>query len=785
MANKKAFQKEVFGAGGYAKSTMNSAMKTIGKYVATAFSIRAVANFGKECVRVANETQNAWRGLSSIINGQGKSFSEAQSFIQDYISDGLVPLNNAVTAYKNLTARGYNQEQVASVMNALKNSATYGRQASYTLGDAVQSATEGLKNENSILVDNAGVTKNVAKMWDEYARSIGTTANKLTQQQKIQAEVNGILKETQWQMGDAANYTSTFSGRVAKLSATFTSLKTSIGDMIIAVINPFIPYVQMALDYVVKLSNAIRNLMGAMGFEMPSMADLGGITGTTSAALDAADAIESTGDAATSAAKKAKRAFASFDEINQLTFSSSSGGSSGTSSGGSGSTSSPIIDNSSVTAAQSTNTVLDSIKQKLLDICNITGLSGLWSDFLISIENVKLGIQNLWDAFSVGIENNKPSLDNLKSSFVTTFSTVSNTVTGILGDMWVSLSNGFLMFTEENRPAIETFFTNIVGIITTHATLISTIWGDMFASIGEWWNSSGKPIFDGIIGMFQDVGKKALDIYNNYLFPVINVIQSELGTLWKEHLKPLWDSVLGLLTSIGNCALMLWNNYLSPIVGLLINIWGPAFKNIFSNVAKFVKDAIGVCVDVVKGLVNNLKSVITFITAVFSGDWKKAWQSIKDIFSNSWNTLWSVVKGVVNCIIDAVNALWSSVYGSVRAVINSLGGVVSSIGKLVGKDWGFAMPGTPPMIPRLAQGGWVAANSPRLAIIGDNTREGEIVTPESKIREQVVAALKEFKAGVQTVQLQLEILIKYPDGRQIIKKINQAQIEEGRILLEV
>lgn len=34
------------------------------------------------------------------------------------------------------------------------------------------SATEGLKNENSILVDNAGVTKNVAKMREEYAKKI-------------------------------------------------------------------------------------------------------------------------------------------------------------------------------------------------------------------------------------------------------------------------------------------------------------------------------------------------------------------------------------------------------------------------------------------------------------------------------------------------------------------------------------------------------------------------------------------------------------------------------------
>ena len=36
-------------------------------------------------------------------------------------------------------------------------------------------------------------------------------------------------------------------------------------------------------------------------------------------------------------------------------------------------------------------------------------------------------------------------------------------------------------------------------------------------------------------------------------------------------------------------------------------------------------------------------------------------------------------------------------------------------------------------LPRLAQGGFVKANTPRLAVIGDNKREGEIVSPESKL----------------------------------------------------
>ena len=183
---------------------MNTSLKKLGGMIATVFGAAAIIKFGSDSIKAASDLSNAWLGLGSIVEGQGKSFSRAKSFINDYISDGLVPLENAVTAYKNLAARGYSTEEIEKVMIALKDSAAFGRQSSYTLGEAIQSAAEGLKNENSILVDNAGVTKNVYKMWEDYAKSIGTTVNKLTQQQKIQAEVNGIMEETKFQVGDAA-----------------------------------------------------------------------------------------------------------------------------------------------------------------------------------------------------------------------------------------------------------------------------------------------------------------------------------------------------------------------------------------------------------------------------------------------------------------------------------------------------------------------------------------------------------------------------------------------------
>ena len=306
--------------------------------MAVAFSVTAIVKFGKECLNVATETSNAWIGLNSILTGQGKSFEQAKSFINDYISDGLVPLNNAVTAYKNLAARGYSSEQIEKTMTALKNSATFGRQSTYSLGEAVQTASEGLKNENSILVDNAGVTKNVAKMWEDYAKSIGKTTNQLTQQEKIQAEVNGILEETKFQSNDAAVYTSTYSGKLAMLSQAFTNMKTAIGNVIQPIAKLFIPIITSAVNAVTRLFTALSGVMSLFGLQADSVETVSnGIGDIATNAEDASSAISGAGDSAKKTAKQLNN-LASFDNLNVLpqesdTSSSSGGGSTGGASG--------------------------------------------------------------------------------------------------------------------------------------------------------------------------------------------------------------------------------------------------------------------------------------------------------------------------------------------------------------------------------------------------------------------------------------------------------------------
>lgn len=348
-------------------SGLGSTLKNIAVMLAAAFSTKKIIEFAAESSQAARTMSDALTGLKSILEGQGRSFSDAQAFIEEYTEDGLIPATNAINAYKNLASRGYDDSQIIQVMTALKDASAYGRQASYTMGEAVESATEGLKNENSILVDNAGVTKNVAKMWDEYAASIGTTANNLTQQQKIQAEVSGILSETKYQTGDAATVAGTLSGQLQQLSFRFNDLKVAVGNAINPIIQTFLPIINTAITAVTKFANAVASVIGALfgkaSVQTSTLADSNDSVASSASAGAAAE--REFADATEAAGKAAKKSLAPFDELNTLQSNAGGGGSSSGGSGGgsSGSTSVTVDAEVEDTLSPRLQAIVDKVKE--------------------------------------------------------------------------------------------------------------------------------------------------------------------------------------------------------------------------------------------------------------------------------------------------------------------------------------------------------------------------------------------------------------------------------------
>lgn len=426
-------------------NSMSSSIKKIGLALGAAFSVKKAFDFVKDGVSAASELSNAWTGLNSILEGQGKSFNKAKSFIEEYISDGLVSATEATTAYKNLSLRGYNTEQIEQVMKALKDSATFGRQASYGLGEAVATASEGLKNENSIVVDNAGVTKNVAKMWEEYAKSIGKATNQLTQAEKIQAEVKGIMDETYFQKGDAALYLNTYSGQLARLSASFTALKQSVGNAVIPVLQAILPYVNAVIQGLTKVAQTFAAVVQLIF----------GKTADTSKKLakstsKAASGISGMGDAAEKAGKQAKGALASFDDLEVLSSNTGSGSSGGA---GGGSTGIEDIDLSGLDTSTSQLAVVSDEVQRIAE----------------SILNFFELLRNI-------------SFDNLVNAFKDLFEAIKPLTKTIFEGLYWAYENIFVPLTKWTiEDLLPAFIKLIAGAIKVLTPIVKG-----FMNVGKW-----------------------------------------------------------------------------------------------------------------------------------------------------------------------------------------------------------------------------------------------------------------------------------------------------------
>ena len=117
--------------------------------------------------------------------------------------------------------------------------------------------------------------------------------------------------------------------------------------------------------------------------------------------------------------------------------------------------------------------------------------------------------------------------------------------------------------------------------------------------------------------------------------------------------------------------LAIWNEYIYP----WINRWW-IFAPILAEAIKFVVDAFATAFakisDIVSAVIRILKGLCEFVTGVFTGDWEKAWNGIKDIFGGVWDGIVGVLKGAVNTVIDMINAVLRAVALGVNAIIDKI-----------------------------------------------------------------------------------------------------------------
>lgn len=207
--------------------------------------------------------------------------------------------------------------------------------------------------------------------------------------------------------------------------------------------------------------------------------------------------------------------------------------------------------------------------------------------------------------------------------------------------------------------------------------------------------------------------------------PIILGILNWAIELWNSTIKDIVEQVIYIVDELTTAAKNIYSNFIKPIIDWLVENLYPKFLKITEAIVNATKSKIEHIAKLIKSFYGVLKGVIQFISGVFSGDWKKAWEGVKTIFSNLMGGLYEIIKVPLNKIIDGVNTF------------------IGGLNRIQIPDWVPGVGGKGlniPTIPRLAKGGIV--DKATLAMIGEGKSSEAVIPLDKTLTRYMAEALK-------------------------------------------
>lgn len=742
VLNQNTFERQMGGI----ESLAGSWAKKIGGFIGGVLTAGAIASFTKDCLTLGsdlNEVQNVVdvtfgemsRDVQEWSVQARADFGLSESAAKEYVGT-LGTMSKAMgfsteKAYEQATALAGLSADVASFRNLSNDEAFTKLQAVYT------GETEALKSLGVVMTQAA---------LDQYAlaNGFGKTTAAMSEMEKVELRLAFVTDSLSDASGDFARTSQGWANQTRILAVNFEAVKAALGQGLINVLTPAIRLLNELVSRLLTAAEAFREFTAAVfGDAGPSVTEQ-----TAAAAGDLAASTES----AAASAKEYKKSVLGIDTLNKLA-DNSSGGAAAVPAAKKGAA--VFSEKDSENGGKSLN-ILDDIKDRLRSIARMTGLDTLWKSFKkgfdrINIQGIRKSFERVFGDISDIVRDSFGSVQEFIQGFAEFVGTNWGITAAVFGKGFELISGFISTFIADNKAGLTAF---VSGIFRTGAQLFETLGGmisGFFSAVAGWWESSGAPVWDRITGVFSHLGAVALDVFNNALLPLFSTLGDTMNEVWTGSIQPFFGNMLSYISKLWEGILALWDNVLKPVVDWIAQNVAPNIQKTVEMIVSVIQTLIETVTSVVSGIMRSIGGLIDFITGVFAGDWEKAWSGICDYFGGIWDSIWGIIRGVINLIIDGINKLWTGVFSVIQGIINGVGGLVEAIGEFLGTDWGWNDINVDvPTIPKLAKGGYVRANTPQLAVIGDNRNEGEIVAPESKIAEAVAAGISSVMSQLQT-----------------------------------
>nr|UVX77726.1 MAG: hypothetical protein [Bacteriophage sp.] len=232
---------------------------------------------------------------------------------------------------------------------------------------------------------------------------------------------------------------------------------------------------------------------------------------------------------------------------------------------------------------------------------------------------------------------------------------------------------------EGSLGAIETVTSSVLTVIQTFSDAISRLYDEHI-----------KPFFDSIANGLSSIFETLITGYNTYILPVLQGLAEQFKGLLEG---PLGDAILKIETFLGkliDSLKLLWESVLAPLINWIIANLLPVVAKIIDVVGTTAMKVIKSLIKIIGDVADTLSGIIDFLVGVFTGDWKLAWQGIKeiasgvwnlikDVISGAWSAIKSIIKGALGIIKSVINTAWNAIKTATSTVWNAIKKTLSGL----------------------------------------------------------------------------------------------------------
>lgn len=701
--------------------SLTGAFMKLGSVVGLAMGIKALVQFGKEAINLASDLEEVQNVVDVAFGDMSYKIEEfSKTAIENFGISELTAKRTASTYMAMAKGMGI-VDDVASDMAITMTGLTADLASFYNISQeradiilksVYTGETETLKQLGIIMTEVN--LQNFAM-----SRGITKSLSAMTQQEKTMLRYQFVLEQTRLASGDFvrtqdswANQTRILSERWKEVQVTFGEAFMTIGTLVLPVVNKVIKGISKIAEVAKIAAQWIYKAF--TGQNLQAVEKQGSVVEEVSGGFsEGGENIEQFGNETEKASKKISKSLAGFDELNTIT-------------------------------------------QDIADSTATTNNGGFFSDFGGATFEDVIPEENVVSNFEKSLESLEKKIKNIFNS--KTFKNLSS----LWGNFLADLKNSVKKWAPEITDSFQDVFVRIKNTVFQPAVnLITRIWENFTADLSSLWNRHGNRLLDNISEFINNVIGLFRSLYDNIIKPIIEPLLNMFSKLWKEHLRGMLFELGDFIGELANGTLEIYNKFISPIIEWLLKTLKPAWSDLWTDISGVLGRILGVITDTVTSIISSLKYIVMFITGVFTGNWEKAWQGIVGLFKNIVGGMVEILKVPINHIIEHINSF-----------INGINKIKlpnwDALGNLAGKGINI------PKIPKLAQGAVVPPNREFLAVLGDNKRENEIVSPVSEMKR----AFREEFAQMSGFSGRIEVPI-YLDGRQIAIAVREAEDNFG------